>query len=76
MQINNIGYHAYVTSLFDQNNSLLIWLTKKSLNQLQIVQNASARLIMGLKTTDHIIRTLIQLRWLPVDKCVIFKVLL
>ena len=68
--------HAYVTSRLDQNNSLLIGLPKKSLNRLQMVQNASARLIMGLKKADHITPTLIKLHWLPVEKRVIFKVLL
>ena len=68
---------AYVTSqLLDQNNSLLIRLHKKSPNWPQMVQNTSARLIMGLTKTHHITHTLIQLYWLPVDKCVIFKVLL
>ena len=60
----------------DQNNSLLIDLPKKSLDWLQMVQNASARLIMGLTKTDHITSMLIKLHWLPVEKCIIFKVLL
>ena len=40
--------HSYVTSHLDQNNSLLIRLPKKSLARLQMVQNATARVIMGL----------------------------
>jgi exonuclease III len=68
--------HAYITSRLDQNNSLLIGLPKKSLTRLQMVQNASARLIMGLRKTDHITPVLSQLHWLPVEKRIIFKVLL
>ena len=60
----------------DQSNSILIWLPKKSPNQLQMVQNASARLIMCLKKADHITPMLIEPHWLPVEKHVIFEVLL
>ena len=68
--------HAHVTSRLDLNNSLLIGLPKKALTRLQMVQNASARLIMGLKKRDHITPTLAQLHWLPVEKRIIFKILL
>ena len=68
--------HAYVTSRLDQNNALLVGLPKKSLHPLQMVQNASARLIMGIKKHDHISPTLIELHWLPVEQRIIFKLLL
>ena len=68
--------HSHVTCRLDQNNSLLIGLPKKSLSRLQLIQNASARLIVGLKKRDHITPTLMQLHWLPVEQRVLFKVLL
>jgi len=68
--------HAYITCRLDQNNSLLIGLPKKSLSRLQMVQNSSARLIVGLKKRDHITPTLMALHWLPVEKRILFKVLL
>ena len=68
--------HAYVTSRIDQNNSLLVGAPKKTLSRLQMVQNASARLIMGLRKTDHITSALVHLHWLPVEKRCIFKLLL
>ena len=68
--------HAYVTSRLDQNNSLLVGLPQKHLRRLQMVQNASARLIMGLKKHDHITPALTHLHWLPVEKRILFKLLL
>ena len=68
--------HAYVTSRLDQNNGLLIGLPKKVVGRLQILQNASARLLTGLKKRDHITPTLMQLHWLPVEQRVLFKILL
>jgi len=68
--------HAHVTSRLDQNNSLLVGLPKKSLSRLQSVQNAAARLIVGLKKKDHVTPTLIKLHWLPIEYRILFKVLL
>ena len=68
--------HAHVTSRLDCNNSLLVGLPKKDLKRLQIVQNAAARLIKGLRKRDHITPTLMQLHWLPIDQRVRFKLLL
>jgi hypothetical protein len=68
--------HAYVTCRLDQNNSLLVGLPKKKLAKLQMIQNAAARLIFGLKKRDHVTPTLKQLHWLPVNQRIIFKTLL
>ena len=68
--------HAFVTSRLDQNNSLLIGLPKKSTKCLQSVQNASAKLIMGVKKHDHVTPLLKTLHWLPVEHRILFKVLL
>ena len=68
--------HAHVTSRLDQNNSLLIGLPKKKLSRLQIVQNAAARLITGLKKRDHVTPTLMKLHWLPIESRITYKVVL
>ena len=68
--------HAHVTSRLDQNNSLLIGVPKTKLKCLQAVQNAAARLIVGLKKRDHITPTLKALHWLPVEKRILYKILL
>ena len=68
--------HAHVTSRLDQNNSLLLGLPKKMLTKLQTLQNASARLVTGLKKREHITPTLRKLHWLPVHERIIFKILL
>ena len=68
--------HAYVTGRLDQNNSLLVGLPKTSLRRLQMVQNASARMIRGIRKRDHITPILMQLHWLPIQQRILFKVLL
>jgi hypothetical protein len=68
--------HAHVTSRLDQNNSLLVGLPKKDLRPLQAVQNAAARLIVGLRKRDHITPTMKRLHWLPVEYRILYKVLL
>jgi hypothetical protein len=68
--------HAHVTSRLDQNNSLLIGLPHKCLTRLQLIQNASARLIVGLKKRDHITPTLKVMHWLPIEQRILFKLLL
>ena len=68
--------HAYVTCRLDQHNGLLIGLPKKSTNRLQSVQNAAARLIVGLRKRDHITPVLRTLHWLPIEQRIVFKVLL
>jgi hypothetical protein len=68
--------HAHVTCRLDQNNSLLIGIPKKSLTKLQLIQNASARLIMGLRKRDHVTSSLFNLHWLPIEQRILFKVLL
>jgi hypothetical protein len=68
--------HAYVTSRLDQNNSMLVGQPKKNLKCLQNVQNAAARLIVGLKKKDHVTPTLMKLHWLPIEYRILYKILL
>jgi len=49
-------------------------LPASTLSHLQRVQNAAARLILGLSRQSHITRALQQLHWLPVKFLIIFKV--
>ena len=48
----------------------------KALRKLQMVQNAAARLITGIKKREHITPVMMELHWLPVESRILFKVLL
>ena len=47
-----------------------------SIYPLQRLQNAAARLVMGLRARDHVSSTLAELHWLPVRFCILFKITL
>ncbi len=51
-------------------------INQASLNQLQMVQNAVARLLTGVRKREHITPVLMYLHWLPIHYRIDFKVLL
>ena len=60
--------HAFVTSRIDSCNALLFGLPNFLIQCLQYVLNS--------RKFDHITPLLIELRWLPVEQRIIFKILL
>ena len=67
---------SLVMSHIDNCNVLLYSLPNKELKRLQRIQNTAARLIVGARSRDPISPILHSLHWLPVEKRVIFKILL
>lgn len=70
-----IVIHAFISSRLDYCNSLFTCLNKNSLERLQIVQNAAARLLTRTSKYSHVTPLLRQLHWLPVEFRVHFKIL-
>jgi hypothetical protein len=68
--------HSFVSSKLDINNALLYGLPDTLLHKLQVIQNASARLIMRQPKYCHITSILYDLHWLPVKQRIMYKILL
>lgn len=68
--------HAFIVSRIDGCNALLFGLPDKSLQPLQRVQNAAARLICDARKFDRVTPLLRSLHWLPVAQRIEFKILL
>jgi len=62
--------------LFDNCNSILIGLPWSTITPLQRVQNAAARLLMGLPPRDYVRPELQETHWLPVSSHITFQVAL
>jgi len=67
---------AFILSRLDYCNCILAGLPKSTLLSLQHVQNAAARLVLGLRSRDHISNGLRELHWLPVKSRIQFKLCL
>jgi len=72
MQLTSV----FILSRLDYCNIILAGLPKSSIATLQRVQNAAARLVLGLGPRDHIVDGLRQLHWLPVEVRIRYKMCL
>ncbi len=68
--------YAFITSRVDYCNGLLTGLTKKTIRQLQLIQNAATRILTTARKYEYITPVLVSLHWLPVTFRIDFKVLL
>ena len=64
---------AFVTTRLDYCNSVLAGLPQSTIDPLQRVQNAAARLVAETGTRDHITPVLQILHWLPIKFRIIYK---
>ena len=64
---------ALIISRLDYCNAALSGLPAATLQPLQRVMNAAARLVLNLRPRDHITAALRELHWLPVQQRILFK---
>jgi len=57
--------HAFISSRLDYCNVLYCGIAEGLMSRLQLVQNAAARLVTGIRRHEHITPVLRQLHWLP-----------
>ena len=67
--------YAFIFSRLDSCNSVFTGLSE-SIRQLQLIQNAAARILTRTKEVDHITPVLRRLHWLHVSQRIDFKILL
>jgi len=67
--------HAFISSRLDYCNALYTCFNKSSMDKLQVVQNAAARLLAKTNRRSHITHVLKALHWLPISFRVQFKIL-
>jgi len=67
---------AFILSRLDYCNIILVGLLKSSISTLQRIQNAAARLVLGLGPRNHIAEGLRKLHWLPIEARIRYKLCL
>ncbi|XP_053541743.1 uncharacterized protein LOC128634923 [Ictalurus punctatus] len=75
-QATQILVQALVISKLDYCNSLLSGLPASSIEPVQMIQNAAARLVFNQPKRTHVTPLFISLHWLPVDAQIKFKALM
>ena len=60
---------------FDYANALLAGIPKKDINKLQSLQNHAAKVVLNRKKFDSSKQALFDLKWLPIEERILFKVL-
>ena len=68
--------HAFITCRLDNTNALLYGLPKYLFQRLQAVQSCAACLVLCKPRYARATPILRELHWLPVESCIIFKILL
>ena len=66
---------ALVLSKMDYCNSLILGAPNYLIQKVQRVQNMACRIIVQSKKNEHITQYLIELHWLKIPQCIIFKIL-
>jgi hypothetical protein len=70
----NMIASAIVGSRLDYCNSLYYGMSDININKLQRVQNSLARVVVGLRRSEHITPVLADLHWLPIRARITFKI--
>ena len=68
--------HAFISSRLDSTNAILCGLPSHLLDKIQRVQNSAARVLCGIRKSEHITPVLKSLHWLPIRQRIIYKVAL
>ena len=68
--------NSLVVCCLDYCNALFYGINEKLMQQLQLLQKAASKLVMGQYKYDRMEKDLDNLHWLPIKKRVIFKIAL